>query len=200
MRRSEVPSHHPGATTVTTSESPDAYTESFGAHTIVKPAGPPRVGQPSWNPQRASSMPVNRYRPFAEEVEPIRLRNRTWPDRVIDRAPLWCAVDLRDGNQALIDPMSPARKRRMFDLLVRMGYKEIEVGFLGQPDRLRLRQRDHRAGRHSRRRHHPGAHPMPSRADRAHLPGVFGRTPGHRALLQLDVNPAAPRGLSRQPG
>lgn len=114
---------------MTTSESPDAYTESFGAHTIVKPAGPPRVGQPSWNPQRASSMPVNRYRPFAEEVEPIRLRNRTWPDRVIDRAPLWCAVDLRDGNQALIDPMSPARKRRMFDLLVRMGYKEIEVGF-----------------------------------------------------------------------
>ncbi|CMH95865.1 2-isopropylmalate synthase [Mycobacterium tuberculosis] len=96
---------------MTTSESPDAYTESFGAHTIVKPAGPPRVGQPSWNPQRASSMPVNRYRPFAEEVEPIRLRNRTWPDRVIDRAPLWCAVDLRDGNQALIDPMSPARKR-----------------------------------------------------------------------------------------
>ncbi|MFV4614557.1 2-isopropylmalate synthase [Mycobacterium tuberculosis] len=114
---------------MTTSESPDAYTESFGAHTIVKPDGPPRVGQPSWNPQRASSMPVNRYRPFAEEVEPIRLRNRTWPDRVIDRAPLWCAVDLRDGNQALIDPMSPARKRRMFDLLVRMGYKEIEVGF-----------------------------------------------------------------------
>ena len=74
-------------------------------------------------------MPVNRYRPFAEEVEPIRLTDRSWPDRVITRAPLWCAVDLRDGNQALIDPMSPARKRRMFDLLVRMGYKEIEVGF-----------------------------------------------------------------------
>ena len=74
-------------------------------------------------------MPVTRYRPFADEVEPIRLADRTWPDRVIDSAPLWCAVDLRDGNQALIDPMSPARKRRMFDLLVRMGYKEIEVGF-----------------------------------------------------------------------
>ena len=74
-------------------------------------------------------MPVHRYRPFAEEVEPIRLADRTWPDRVITHAPLWCAVDLRDGNQALIDPMSPARKRRMFDLLVRMGYKEIEVGF-----------------------------------------------------------------------
>src|SRR5919205_644581 len=51
------------------------------------------------------------------------------PDKRITKAPLWCAVDLRDGNQALIDPMSPARKRRMFDLLVRMGYKEIEVGF-----------------------------------------------------------------------
>ena len=74
-------------------------------------------------------MPIVRYRPFAEEVEPITLPDRTWPDQVIDRRPQWCAVDLRDGNQALIDPMSPARKRRMFDLLVRMGYKEIEVGF-----------------------------------------------------------------------
>ena len=55
--------------------------------------------------------------------------DRTWPDKVITHAPVWCAVDLRDGNQALIDPMSPARKRRMFELLVRMGYKEIEVGF-----------------------------------------------------------------------
>lgn len=74
-------------------------------------------------------MPVSRYRSFADEVEPIRLPDRTWPDKVVDVAPMWCAVDLRDGNQALIDPMSPARKRRMFDLLVRMGYKEIEVGF-----------------------------------------------------------------------
>src|SRR5689334_19353551 len=74
-------------------------------------------------------MPVNRYRSFADEVEPIRLPDRNWPDKVITSAPLWCAVDLRDGNQALIDPMSPERKRRMFDLLVKMGYKEIEVGF-----------------------------------------------------------------------
>jgi 2-isopropylmalate synthase len=74
-------------------------------------------------------MPIHRYRSFAEEVEPVSLPDRTWPDRVIGKAPMWCAVDLRDGNQALIDPMSPARKRRMFDLLVRMGYKEIEVGF-----------------------------------------------------------------------
>ncbi|HZU46630.1 MAG TPA: 2-isopropylmalate synthase [Mycobacterium sp.] len=96
---------------------------------ITKPAGPPNLGQPAWNTQRGSSMPINRYRSFADEVEPITLPDRTWPDRVIDNAPMWCAVDLRDGNQALIDPMSPARKRRMFDLLVRMGYKEIEVGF-----------------------------------------------------------------------
>ena len=74
-------------------------------------------------------MSVHRYRPFAQTVEPVSLPDRTWPDVTVSRAPLWCAVDLRDGNQALIDPMSPARKRRMFELLVRMGYKEIEVGF-----------------------------------------------------------------------
>jgi len=107
-------------------DSVDAY---VSARTITTPAGPPRPGQPSWNTQRGSSMPVHRYRPFADEVEQIRLPDRTWPDTVIEHAPLWCAVDLRDGNQALIDPMSPARKLRMFHLLVRMGYKEIEVGF-----------------------------------------------------------------------
>jgi 2-isopropylmalate synthase len=82
-----------------------------------------------WNTQRGTAMPVDRYRPFFAEVEHISLPDRTWPDTVITHAPMWCAVDLRDGNQALIDPMSPARKRRMFELLVRMGYKEIEVGF-----------------------------------------------------------------------
>jgi 2-isopropylmalate synthase len=60
---------------------------------------------------------------------PVDLPDRTWPDAVITEAPRWCAVDLRDGNQALIDPMSPARKKRMFELLVAMGFKEIEVGF-----------------------------------------------------------------------
>ena len=104
----------------------DSY---LSARSINTPSGPPRPGQPSWNPQHSSSMPAHRYRPFADEVEHITLPDRTWPDRVIEAAPLWCAVDLRDGNQALIDPMSPARKRRMFDLLVQMGYKEIEVGF-----------------------------------------------------------------------
>jgi 2-isopropylmalate synthase len=77
------------------------------------------------SPQISSGMPIHKYVPFT----PIPLADRTWPSRQMDRAPLWCSVDLRDGNQALIDPMTPARKRRMFDLLVRMGYKEIEVGF-----------------------------------------------------------------------
>jgi 2-isopropylmalate synthase len=107
-------------------DSADVYTST---RTISKPAGAPIAGQPAWNTQRSSAMPVCRYRPFAEEVEAIRLPDRSWPDRVLTHAPMWCAVDLRDGNQALIDPMSPARKRRMFDLLVTMGYKEIEVGF-----------------------------------------------------------------------
>ena len=73
-------------------------------------------------------MPVHRYVPFQDLIT-VELPDRTWPDKVITKAPRWCAVDLRDGNQALIDPMSPARKLKMFDLLVRMGYKEIEVGF-----------------------------------------------------------------------
>ena len=93
------------------------------------PSGPRNPGQPAWNMQRGSSMPFGRYLPFAKEVEDISLPDRTWPDKKITVAPQWCAVDLRDGNQALVDPMSPERKRRMFKLLVEMGYKEIEVGF-----------------------------------------------------------------------
>ena len=70
-------------------------------------------------------MKFQRYQAFT----PIDLKDRTWPNNKITKAPRWCAVDLRDGNQALIDPMTPARKRKMFELLVKMGYKEIEVGF-----------------------------------------------------------------------
>ncbi|MFD3444322.1 2-isopropylmalate synthase [Microbacteriaceae bacterium 4G12] len=80
------------------------------------------------NTQTPSSMPIHRYRPYHEQIR-VELPDRTWPTKRITTAPRWCAVDLRDGNQALIDPMSPERKRIMFDLLVRMGYKEIEVGF-----------------------------------------------------------------------
>jgi len=75
--------------------------------------------------QTQSFMPFEKYKAF----EPIRLTDRTWPAQVITKAPIWCSVDLRDGNQALIEPMGPDRKRRMFELLVKMGFKEIEVGF-----------------------------------------------------------------------
>jgi 2-isopropylmalate synthase len=78
--------------------------------------------------QQPSRMPFRRYRPYQEQFV-VDLPDRTWPDRQLTAAPRWCAVDLRDGNQALIDPMSPERKRRMFNLLVSMGYREIEVGF-----------------------------------------------------------------------
>jgi 2-isopropylmalate synthase len=108
--------------------SPDAYSSSTRSR-LRTPSRPAPDAQPVWNPQRGSHLPYQRYRPFHELVEPVSLPDRTWPDTRITKAPLWCAVDLRDGNQALIDPMSPARKRRMFELLVRMGYKEIEVGF-----------------------------------------------------------------------
>ncbi|MFG2497058.1 2-isopropylmalate synthase [Streptomyces sp. NPDC048441] len=84
------------------------------------------------NFQRATSMPVHKY----GQYDQVDIPDRTWPDNRITVAPRWLSTDLRDGNQALIDPMSPARKREMFDLLVRMGYKEIEVGFpsSGQTD------------------------------------------------------------------
>jgi 2-isopropylmalate synthase len=77
-------------------------------------------------------MPFEKYRPWV----PLVLADRTWPNRRIEQAPLWCSVDLRDGNQALIDPMDPERKRRMFDAVVAMGFKEVEVGFpsASQPD------------------------------------------------------------------
>ncbi|MGW1678603.1 2-isopropylmalate synthase [Saccharopolyspora sp. NPDC002376] len=106
------------------SPEPHSFTDR-----VRKPSRPAPADQQPWNPQLGSSMPYHRYRPFHELVEDVSLPDRTWPDKRITKAPLWCAVDLRDGNQALIDPMSPARKRRMFDLLVQMGFKEIEVGF-----------------------------------------------------------------------
>ncbi|MEE1938204.1 2-isopropylmalate synthase [Streptomyces sp. TRM 70361] len=98
---------------------------------------PSRIGRPTpvtaaTVAQQPSGMPIHRYRGY----EAVDLPDRTWPDKRITAAPRWLSTDLRDGNQALIDPMSPARKRAMFDLLVRMGYKEIEVGFpaSGQTD------------------------------------------------------------------
>ena len=72
-----------------------------------------------------NKMPFEKYRAFT----PVALPDRQWPNRSITRAPIWCSVDLRDGNQALIEPMTPAAKRQMFELLLEMGFKEIEVGF-----------------------------------------------------------------------
>ena len=138
-------------------------------------------------------MPIHRYAPFTPD-RPARphLAGQT----VTDGAPRWCAVDLRDGNQALIDPMSPARKRRMFELLVRMGYKEIEVGFpaASQTDFDFVRQLD-RGGPDPGRRRHPGADPGARGADRADLRVDPRREAGDRPPVQLDVDAAAPGGV-----
>ncbi|MEV7770984.1 2-isopropylmalate synthase [Kitasatospora sp. NPDC086791] len=96
--------------------------------TLHAPAGPVPADAPAWNPQRGGAMPSHRYRPAHERVHVPALMRR-WPGRRIERAPLWVPVDLRDGNQALAEPMDPARKQRMFDLLLAMGFKEIEVGY-----------------------------------------------------------------------
>ncbi|MFL5438817.1 MAG: 2-isopropylmalate synthase [Myxococcales bacterium] len=92
-------------------------------------APPPVVPKP---------MPHGKYKPFL----PLQLKDRTWADKRIEQAPLWCSVDLRDGNQALVDPMDPERKRRFWDVLLRVGFKEIEVGFpsASQPDFDFIRQ------------------------------------------------------------
>ena len=95
------------------------------------------VSEPQSSPHQprsraAGTMPFHKYRPFA----PIHLPERQWPGRTLERAPRWCSVDLRDGNQALIDPMNVQEKLRMFDLLLEVGFAEIEVGFpaASQPD------------------------------------------------------------------
>ena len=72
-----------------------------------------------------TTMPISKYSAYA----PVNLPDRRWPSQIISKAPIWCSVDLRDGNQALIEPMGVDRKNRMFDLLVQMGFKEIEVAF-----------------------------------------------------------------------
>ena len=117
------------------------------------------------------------------------------------RAPYWASVDLRDGNQALVDPMDPERKLKLFDTLVddRVQGDRGRVP-VGLPARLRLPAPDHRGGPRPRRRDHPGPGAVPRRADRAHL-SIAGRgPPGHRALLQLDVGAPAPGGLRARQG
>ena len=77
------------------------------------------------NTDAQQRMPFHKYKPF----KPVALKDRTWPDQVITKAPRWCSVDLRDGNQALIEPMTPNEKLKMYRLLLEIGFKEIEVGF-----------------------------------------------------------------------
>ena len=95
---------------------------------ISTPAGSIPDDAPIWNRQRHSQMPSHRYREVYSRVE-VPLTERDWPSRRLTEAPLWVPVDLRDGNQALAEPMDPERKRRFFELMVTMGYKEIEVGY-----------------------------------------------------------------------
>jgi 2-isopropylmalate synthase len=97
--------------------------------TLSTPAGPVPTGAPAWNPQRRSQMPSHRYRDVFSRTPVPSLPDRRWPDNRLTAAPLWVPVDLRDGNQALVEPMDPERKRRFFELMVAMGYKEIEVGY-----------------------------------------------------------------------
>lgn len=92
------------------------------------PAGPVPPNTPMWNRQRGSQMPSHRYRDVHSRVD-VPAIDRHWPARRLTHAPLWVPVDLRDGNQALAEPMDPARKRHFFELMVAMGYKEIEVGY-----------------------------------------------------------------------
>ena len=95
---------------------------------ISTPAGNVPASAPVWNRQRHSQMPSHRYRDVYSRVE-VPVDAREWPSRRLTSAPLWVPVDLRDGNQALAEPMDPDRKRRFFELMVAMGYKEIEVGY-----------------------------------------------------------------------
>ena len=99
-----------------------------GFPTISTPAGAIPAHAPAWNRQRPSQMPWRRYRDLGQRLE-LPEFTHDWAGRQLTEAPLWVPVDLRDGNQALAEPMDPARKRRFFELLVAMGYKEIEVGY-----------------------------------------------------------------------
>jgi 2-isopropylmalate synthase len=101
---------------------------------ISTPAGPIPEHAPAWNRQRHSQMPSHRYRDVYARVA-VPLTERDWPARRLTQAPLWVPVDLRDGNQARAEPMDPARKRRFFELMVAMGYQQIEGSDTPPPPR-----------------------------------------------------------------
>ena len=132
-------------------------------------------------PATPKTMPFEKYEPLPSA--PARPPRPAVAEPQIEHAPMWCSVDLRDGNQALIDPMDPTRKLRMFEALVKMGFKEIEVGFpsASQPDFDFVRQLIEE-DLDPRRRHHPGADPVPARADRAHVRVLQG---ARRAIVHF---------------
>ncbi|WP_406300158.1 2-isopropylmalate synthase [Embleya sp. NBC_00888] len=111
----------------------EAPTSPLAMSRLNTPVGPRREDQKWWNAQRGSAMKFQRYERLESRL-PHQLTDRTWPSKSLVRAPLWASVDLRDGNQALSSPMDIERKSRMFDLLVRMGFKEIEVGYPSASD------------------------------------------------------------------
>jgi len=111
----------------------DARSMSLASSRIITPTGPSPSDQPHWNTQRGSSMPYQRYA-RSEPRLPRPFNERTWPMKTLVRAPIWASVDMRDGNQALENPMDIDRKISMFDLLVRMGFKEVEVGYPSASD------------------------------------------------------------------
>ena len=139
-----------------------------------------------------ANMPIHKYRSF----QPVHLPDRIWPSRTIERAPIWCSVDLRDGNQALVEPMGAERKRRMFDLLVKLGFKEIEVGFpaASQTDFDFVRELIE-GDLDPRGCHHPGADAVARRADPTNVRRHRGVATRDSASLQLDLRAAAPRRL-----
>ena len=132
---------------------------------------------------------------------PITLPDRRWPDRTLDRAPVWCSVDLRDGNQALVLPMNVSQKLEMFALLVELGFKEIEVGFpSASKTEFDFMRRLIERNLHSRRRHRAGARAGARRAHRAHVRIAARREARDHPPLQLHVAGAARAGIQGEQG
>ncbi|CAO5160695.1 2-isopropylmalate synthase [Frankia sp. AiPs1] len=133
VHSSRLPASAPPADTSSApaGAAPASLATAVSFPTLIRPRGTRPTHAPAWNPQRPSSMPHQRYEPVHERVNlpGVDPSARGWPTRRVDTAPLWVPVDLRDGNQALREPMDTPRKRTMFDLFVAMGFKEIEIGY-----------------------------------------------------------------------
>ena len=167
------------------------------SHSPTGPTGsqsaPPRLAMPC----DVSPMPFHLYRPY----RPLTLPDRTWPDRDITRAPRWASVDLRDGNQALVDPMDSERKLKLFETLVDIGFKEIEVGFpsASQTDFDFQRQIIDEGLIPDDVTIQVLVQCREELIERT-FESLAGCPPGHRPLLQFDVRAPAPGGVRPRPG